>query len=114
MDERACEPTTAIRGSSDGVHGATKSQLDGLFSASSAFFFRLEPATATEGIIHKEGKIMATKQPNILILRGDDIGTWNVSYFSRGMMGYRTPNSRTRVLPPKSPAKVLSTTKTMT
>jgi arylsulfatase A-like enzyme len=35
---------------------------------------------------------MATKQPNILILWGDDIGTWNVSYFSRGMMGYRTPN----------------------
>jgi arylsulfatase len=35
---------------------------------------------------------MATKQPNILILWGDDIGTWNCSYFSRGMMGYRTPN----------------------
>ena len=35
---------------------------------------------------------MATKQPNILILWGDDIGTWNLSYFSRGMMGYRTPN----------------------
>jgi arylsulfatase A-like enzyme len=35
---------------------------------------------------------MATKQPNILILWGDDIGTWNVSYFSRGMMGYHTPN----------------------
>ena len=35
---------------------------------------------------------MATKQPNILILWGDDIGTWNISYFSRGMMGYRTPN----------------------
>ncbi len=35
---------------------------------------------------------MATKKPNILILWGDDIGTWNVSYFSRGMMGYRTPN----------------------
>ncbi len=35
---------------------------------------------------------MPTKQPNILILFGDDIGTWNVSYFSRGMMGYRTPN----------------------
>jgi arylsulfatase len=32
------------------------------------------------------------KKPNILILWGDDIGTWNVSYFSRGMMGYRTPN----------------------
>jgi arylsulfatase len=35
---------------------------------------------------------MATKQPNILILWGDDIGIWNVSHFSRGMMGYRTPN----------------------
>src|SRR5271167_2388668 len=35
---------------------------------------------------------MATKQPNILILWGDDIGTWNISHFSRGMMGYRTPN----------------------
>jgi arylsulfatase len=34
----------------------------------------------------------AAKKPNILILWGDDIGTWNVSYFSRGMMGYRTPN----------------------
>jgi arylsulfatase A-like enzyme len=32
------------------------------------------------------------KKPNILILWGDDIGTWNISYFSRGMMGYRTPN----------------------
>jgi arylsulfatase A-like enzyme len=35
---------------------------------------------------------MATKQPNILILWGDDIGIWNISHFSRGMMGYQTPN----------------------
>jgi arylsulfatase len=35
---------------------------------------------------------MAAKKPNILILWGDDIGIWNCSYFSRGMMGYRTPN----------------------
>ena len=35
---------------------------------------------------------MATKKPNILILWGDDIGMWNISYHSRGMMGYRTPN----------------------
>jgi arylsulfatase len=32
------------------------------------------------------------KKPNILILWGDDIGIWNCSFFSRGMMGYRTPN----------------------
>ena len=35
---------------------------------------------------------MATKKPNILILWGDDIGIWNLSHFSRGQMGYRTPN----------------------
>ena len=35
---------------------------------------------------------MASKQPNILILWGDDIGTWNISHFSHGMMGYHTPN----------------------
>src|SRR5271167_1410140 len=31
-------------------------------------------------------------KPNILILQGDDIGWWNISYNSRGQMGYRTPN----------------------
>ncbi|MBV8331640.1 MAG: sulfatase-like hydrolase/transferase, partial [Candidatus Eremiobacteraeota bacterium] len=35
---------------------------------------------------------MAAKKPNILILWGDDIGIWNVSKYSNGMMGYRTPN----------------------
>src|SRR5467141_3739858 len=35
---------------------------------------------------------MASKQPNILILWGDDIGMWNISHYSRGMMGYKTPN----------------------
>jgi arylsulfatase A-like enzyme len=36
---------------------------------------------------------MATKKkPNILILWGDDIGWWNISYNSRGQMGFRTPN----------------------
>ncbi len=35
---------------------------------------------------------MPDKKPNILILWGDDIGIWNISHFSRGMMGYHTPN----------------------
>jgi len=35
---------------------------------------------------------MAPKKPNILILWGDDVGWWNISYNSRGQMGYRTPN----------------------
>ena len=35
---------------------------------------------------------MPAKKPNILILWGDDIGIWNISHNSRGMMGYQTPN----------------------
>jgi arylsulfatase len=37
-------------------------------------------------------EVMAERKPNILVLWGDDIGTWNISFFNRGMMGYRTPN----------------------
>ena len=32
------------------------------------------------------------RPPNILVIWGDDIGTWNISHNSRGMMGYATPN----------------------
>ena len=32
------------------------------------------------------------ENPNILIIWGDDIGTSNLSIFTKGMMGYRTPN----------------------
>ncbi|HUO10578.1 MAG TPA: arylsulfatase [Phycisphaerae bacterium] len=32
------------------------------------------------------------KQPNILILWGDDIGEFNISAYNMGQMGYRTPN----------------------
>lgn len=34
----------------------------------------------------------SNKKPNILIIWGDDIGTWNISFNNRGMMGYETPN----------------------
>jgi arylsulfatase len=34
----------------------------------------------------------AAGTPNILVIWGDDIGTWNISHNSRGMMGYQTPN----------------------
>ena len=42
------------------------------------------PATAQEEA--------AEKKPNILVVWGDDIGTWNISHNNRGMMGYDTPN----------------------
>ncbi len=33
-----------------------------------------------------------SKKPNVLVIWGDDIGTWNISHNNRGMMGYQTPN----------------------
>jgi len=38
------------------------------------------------------GFASAQDKPNILVIWGDDIGQSNVSYYTRGMMGYETPN----------------------
>src|ERR1700752_471264 len=35
---------------------------------------------------------MPNGKPNILVIWGDDIGISNLSCYSDGMMGYRTPN----------------------
>ena len=35
---------------------------------------------------------MAADKPNILVIWGDDIGITNLSCYSKGLMGYRTPN----------------------
>jgi arylsulfatase len=32
------------------------------------------------------------RKPNIVVIMGDDIGMWNISAYSRGMMAGRTPN----------------------
>src|SRR5215813_2050970 len=34
----------------------------------------------------------AGKQPNILVIWGDDIGIYNISAYNLGVMGYKTPN----------------------
>src|SRR5215469_12875790 len=40
----------------------------------------------------KESKMAKTDKPNILIIWGDDIGISNLSCYSHGLMGYKTPN----------------------
>ncbi len=35
---------------------------------------------------------MPDGKPNILVIWGDDIGISNLSCYSDGLMGYRTPN----------------------
>lgn len=34
----------------------------------------------------------STQKPNILLIMADDIGITNLSIYSKGLMGYRTPN----------------------
>ena len=36
--------------------------------------------------------VVAAKNPNIVIIWGDDIGQSNISAYTKGMMGYKTPN----------------------
>ncbi len=43
-------------------------------------------------IIASHSSHAQNKKPNILVIWGDDIGTWNISHNNRGMMGYETPN----------------------
>jgi arylsulfatase A-like enzyme len=38
------------------------------------------------------GATLAADKPNILVIWGDDIGITNISAYSRGLMGYKTPN----------------------
>lgn len=45
------------------------------------------------GFIFAAGSVQAqAKRPNILVIFGDDVGQANISAFTKGLMGYRTPN----------------------
>jgi arylsulfatase len=53
------------------------------------YFFKAAVAAAVfliAGVVH------AADKPNILVIWGDDIGQSNISAYTRGMMGYHTPN----------------------
>jgi arylsulfatase len=49
--------------------------------------------TASAALLYTAVPVRAAdKKPNILVIMGDDIGWFNPSAYSRGMLGYRTPN----------------------
>ncbi|NWK56965.1 arylsulfatase [Verrucomicrobiaceae bacterium N1E253] len=48
--------------------------------------------TLVTGLITCLSAVAAEKKPNILVIWGDDIGQSNISAYTRGMMGYKTPN----------------------
>ncbi len=49
-------------------------------------------ALMTFAAIAAERQAIAQQKPNIVVIFGDDIGQTNVSAYSMGVMGYRTPN----------------------
>jgi len=49
-------------------------------------------AVVASAVLVLTGTALAAKKPNILVVWGDDIGQSNISAYTRGMMGYRTPN----------------------
>jgi arylsulfatase len=54
--------------------------------------YGLTVLTASTALIGAGGTAQAAdKKPNILVIFGDDIGTWNVGAYTHGMMG-KTPN----------------------
>ena len=75
-----------------GVNGSFESS-----SATSASIRFCHPtfATGVNGLHScfgcKRGN-MPNKKPNVLVLWGDDIGISNLSCYSKGLMGYQTPN----------------------
>ena len=48
--------------------------------------------TSAGAAINTHAQTNQAKKPNIVVFMTDDVGTWNISAFHRGMMGGRTPN----------------------
>ena len=55
-------------------------------------FLALIGATVALGLAAFVAPATAQDRPNIVVIWGDDVGLWNVGAYSRGMMGYQTPN----------------------
>ncbi len=81
----SCFPTVTPDDTPKGKGQAMKRITRSLAAATLAVLALALPAAA-------QTAAPAAKQPNILVLFGDDVGYWNVSAYNRGMMGYRTPN----------------------
>jgi arylsulfatase len=65
---------------------------DVLLNGSSLLVATALMSTAVATSARAQQAAAAGRRPNILVIFGDDIGYWNISAYSRGMMGYRTPN----------------------
>ena len=91
------QPAQATAGAAaPGAAAATAPRAGGVPTTPSAVAEYASSTTATaDPIISLEQideQAKAGKKPNILVIWGDDIGTYNISAYHRGMVGGRTPN----------------------
>ncbi|MBM7322101.1 arylsulfatase [Agrobacterium sp. S2] len=63
-----------------------------LFSATLAVAMTLTSTTFLSPAQAQQATAPQTAKPNILVIFGDDVGQTNISAYSDGLMGYRTPN----------------------
>src|SRR4051794_38611964 len=63
------------------MHGSGKHWSGVIATCFSALMLASPPASA-----------QAQRQPNIVVIMGDDIGMWNIGAYHRGLMAGRTPN----------------------
>src|SRR6218665_2671807 len=88
--EIACDTNTTVEGNKPALSRRSVLLAGSALAAASAIGgtgSHAQAQTQTEPAAPPAGK-----PPNILVIWGDDIGIWNISFNSRGMMGYRTPN----------------------
>jgi hypothetical protein len=72
---------------SDEVKPKSKTMLRTLFAAA-LVATSLSPLVRSPALAQQPGGV----RPNILVIFGDDIGQSNISAYTDGLVGYRTPN----------------------
>ena len=72
---------------SDDVKPKSKALLRTLFAAA-LVATSLSPLARTPALAQQP----STAKPNILVIFGDDVGQSNISVYTRGLVGYKTPN----------------------
>ncbi|MGD9255387.1 MAG: arylsulfatase [Chromatiales bacterium] len=57
-----------------------------------ALFKHLSRLLLPAALLLQTGLAVAADKPNILVIWGDDVGQSNISHYTKGLMGYKTPN----------------------
>ena len=81
-------------GSSPNGHGLSRRNLllSGTTLAAASALGSVAPVGSAQAQQQQQPTAASAQRPNILVIFGDDIGLTNISAYSHGIVGYRTPN----------------------